>query len=146
MTGQAETPIAISLPTKIVRNKQILAEFYSRSGLTEKWLQQRANERTRPPSKARIERARWMAKKLTGDSLRTRRGKWAIVRRGSSRSEVDAAFAQGNAMTFNAIEDMLFGSFDQRKIPYWLASHFRTWRAINALRAINASKEQHHEC
>jgi hypothetical protein len=128
-----------SFPTDHVRNKQILAKFYSRSGLTEKWLQQQANERTWAPSKARIDRARWMAKKLTGGSLRTRKGKWAIVPNGSSRSEVDTAFAQEKGVTFNAIESTLFGSFEQRKIPHWLASHYRTWRAINAL------KELHHD-
>lgn len=82
---------------------------------------------------ARIERARWMARNLTGGSLRTRRGMWAIVRDGSSRSGLDVAFAQGKGMTFDAIEDMLFGSFEPRDIPNHLASHYRTWRAIKAL-------------
>lgn len=127
VVGQAELPIGIGAAA------EILAEFYRRSGLTEKWLRQRADERTGPPSMARIERARWMARKLTGGSLRTRRGIWVIVRDGSSRSEVDVAFGQGKGMTFNAIEDMLFGSFEPRDVPNFLASHYRTWRAIKAL-------------
>ena len=129
--GQAEMPIGIKSADEIV------AEFYRRSGLTEKWLRQRADERTSPPSMARIERARWMARKLTGGSLRTRRAVWAIVRHGSSRSEVDAAFAQGKGMTFDAIEDMLFRSFKPREIPNFLASYYRTWRAIKALEELS---------
>lgn len=133
----AEIVNIISFPTDHVRNEHILADFYSRTGLTEKWLQQRANERTWAPSKARIDRARWMAKELTGGSLRTRKGKWAIVPNGSSSSDVDTAFAQEKGMAFNAIESTLFGSFEQRKIPHWLASHYRTWCAIKALNELH---------
>jgi hypothetical protein len=114
-------------------NEAVLREFYTRTGLTEKWLRQQANARTWGPSKARIDRVRSMAKELIGGSLRTREGEWMIVPDGRSYAEVSDTFHAGTFMPFNDIEDQLFVLLEAREIPPWLASHHRTWRAIQAL-------------
>jgi hypothetical protein len=114
-------------------NEWVLREFYGRTGLTEKWLRQRANERqTWAPSKARMDRARSMAK-MTGQHLLKHGDEWLLVNR-EAKNHYKAAFDRGDGRPFNHIENELFGALEAKgEIPYWLTSHLSTWRAIQAL-------------
>lgn len=110
-----------------------LRDFYANTGLTEKWLRQQVSARSRAPSNARQDRVRWMAKELVGGKLATRKGEWIITTEGRAYRDVTDAFANGDAMPFEDIEDRLYSLIEARGVPPWLSSHYRTWRAIRAL-------------
>jgi hypothetical protein len=115
----------------------VLNEFYQRTGLTEKWLRHQINRRTWPPSKARMDRARSMAK-ITGQHLSKQGEEWLLVlareAEGWKRADYKAAFARDEGRSFDDIEDELFRLLEATDgIPAWLATHHSTWLAIQAL-------------